>query len=280
MEKLQFPVLKLDGSNYLSWSQNAEIVLNAKGLGDSIIVDQHGDLQTTAQAIFILRHHLDQDLQAQYIDEYNPKSLWDSLKRRYDHMRLITLPAARNEWIHLRVLDHPTIAGYNSALFCITAQLRVCGQVISDADRIEKTLSTFPAANITFAQQYRQMHFTEYSDLISVMLLAEKNDILLMQNAKARPSGTIPKPETMFTSTTKKENAPKWKGRPQGHKEDQIHDLEIIDPSTEDNSIQVREHPGPGPTPGRENRRRQQANASDAVEWGTLSETVGPKTTW
>lgn len=90
MEKLQFPILKIDGSNYLSWSQNAKIILNAKGLGDIILADHYGDLQTKAQAIFIIRHHLDQDLQNQYIDEFNPRALWDALKRRYDHMRLIS----------------------------------------------------------------------------------------------------------------------------------------------------------------------------------------------
>lgn len=101
MEKLQFPILKIDGSNYLEWSQNAEIVLNAKGLGDTIIVDHNDDLQTTAQAIFLIRHHLDKELQSQYLDEYNPRALWDALKRRYDHLRLISLPSARNDWIHL-----------------------------------------------------------------------------------------------------------------------------------------------------------------------------------
>lgn len=117
MEILQFQVLKIDGSNYLSWSQNTEIVLNAKCLGDTIIADHHGDLQTKAQAIFILRHHMDQDLQIQYLDEYNPRALWDALKQLYDHLRLISLPAARNDWIHIRVLDHPMIASYNNAFF-------------------------------------------------------------------------------------------------------------------------------------------------------------------
>lgn len=213
MEKLQFLVMKLDGSNYLSWSQNVEIILNAKGLGDTIIMDHHGDLQTKAQAIFILCHHLDRELQAEYLDEYNPWALWDALKKRYDHLRLISLPVTRNEWIHLRVLDHPTIAGYNSAMFRITSQLKVCGQLISEADQIEKTLSTFPASNMTLAQLYRQMHFTTYSDLIAVMLLAKKNDLLLLENSKARPPGTIPKPKTMYTSAPKRDYAPKWKGR-------------------------------------------------------------------
>lgn len=53
MEKIQFPVLKVDGSNYLSWSLNAKIVLNAKGISDNIIVDD-GDLQSKAQAVYII----------------------------------------------------------------------------------------------------------------------------------------------------------------------------------------------------------------------------------
>lgn len=50
MEKLQFPVLKIKGSNYLSWSQNAEIVLNSQGIEDTTIAHHHGDLQTKAHA--------------------------------------------------------------------------------------------------------------------------------------------------------------------------------------------------------------------------------------
>lgn len=190
MEKIQFPVLKVDGSNYLSWTLNVEIVLNAKGIGDTIIADD-GDLQTKAQTVYIIRHHLDPKLQTQYIDEYNPRALWDALNRRFDHLRLISLPAVGNDWIHLRVLDHPTITSYNSALFRITSQLKVCGYAVAEFEQIEKTLLTFPTGSMTLAQQYRQMHFTNYSDLIAVMLVAKKTDLLLIQNAKSRPPGTI-----------------------------------------------------------------------------------------
>lgn len=140
-------------------------------------------------------------------------ALWDALRRRFDHLRLISLPAARNDWIHLRVMDHPTIASYNSTLFRITSQLNVCGQPVSEDDQIKKTLSTFPAANMTLSQVYRQRHYTQYSDLIAMMLLAEKNDLLLMQNSKLRPPGTIPKPEIQFNATTSKGNG-KQQGNP------------------------------------------------------------------
>lgn len=109
---------------------------------------------------------LDQDL-TQYLDKYNPRALWDALKWRYHHLRLISLPFARNDWIHLCVLDHPTIASYNSALFRVTSQLKVCRHPIFELDQIEKTFSTFPAASMTLSQQYRQMHFIEYADRIA-----------------------------------------------------------------------------------------------------------------
>ena len=155
LEKVQYPILQIDGANYLSWSQNTEIVLNMKGLGDIIIDDRHGDLQTKSTTLYIIRHHLHAELQLEYLNEFNPRSLWDKLKSCFEHLRLISLPQARTDWINLRVLDHPSIAQYNGALFKITAQLAACGHPISDADQIEKTLSTFPTSSMQLAQMYR-----------------------------------------------------------------------------------------------------------------------------
>src|SRR5450759_4903629 len=132
LEKVQYPILQIDGTNYLSWSQNTEIVLNMKGLGDIILSDRHGNLQTKALALYTIRHHLHADLQLEYLTEFNPTSLWDKLKSRFEHLRLISLPQARTDWINLRVLDHPTIASYNNSLFKITAQLATCGHPVDD----------------------------------------------------------------------------------------------------------------------------------------------------
>lgn len=49
---------------------------------------------------------------------------------------------------------------------------------------------------------------------MAVLLLAEKNDLLLINNAKARPPGTIPSPESQFMATNSKDKTPfKGKGR-------------------------------------------------------------------
>jgi hypothetical protein len=84
-------------------------------------------------------------LKTQYMKEFNPWVSWEELKSRFEHMKRISLPTARHDWINLRVQDHPTIAAYNIELFQITSQLAVCGHPIPDSELIEKTLSTFHA---------------------------------------------------------------------------------------------------------------------------------------
>lgn len=63
---------------------------------------------------------------------------------------------------------------------------------VGDEEQIEKTLSTFHSTNLVISTQYRNMQFTKYSELIAHMLLAEKHQILLLQNSKERPPGTLP----------------------------------------------------------------------------------------
>jgi hypothetical protein len=174
MEKLNFRALEIDGTNYLPWSLDVEAHLATKNLQDTIITDAGISLQEKAKALILIRHHLAEALKTQYMNEYNPRILWDELKLRFDHMRIISLPAACYDWINLRVQDFATVASYNSELFGITSQLAVCGHKVDDEEQIERTLSTFHATNLILSAQYRNMNFTKYSELIAHMLLAEK----------------------------------------------------------------------------------------------------------
>src|SRR5215470_5307788 len=97
--------------------------------------------------------------------------------------------------MQLRLQDFKSISDYNSAMFKITSQLKLCGGNITDEDMLEKTLSTFHASNIVLQQQYREKGFKKYSKLISCLLVAEQNNELLMQNHKSRPTGSAPFPE-------------------------------------------------------------------------------------
>lgn len=75
MEKLHFKALKIDGSNYLSWSLDAEAHLASKDLQDAIITDEEINLQQKARALILIRHHLAEPLKIQYMNQYNPRIL-------------------------------------------------------------------------------------------------------------------------------------------------------------------------------------------------------------
>ena len=72
------------------------------------------------------------------------------------------LPRARYEWMHLRFQDFKTVIEYNSAVFRITSQLKLCGETIKDEDMLEKTLTTFHASNVILQQQYHEKGFQKY----------------------------------------------------------------------------------------------------------------------
>ncbi|XP_070672117.1 uncharacterized protein [Malus domestica] len=64
----------------------------------------------------------------------------------------------------------------------ITSQMKLCGDTITEEDMLEKTFSTFHASNLLLQQQYGARGFTEYNQLIYVLLVAEQNNELLMKN--------------------------------------------------------------------------------------------------
>ncbi|KAJ3672346.1 hypothetical protein LUZ60_007067 [Juncus effusus] len=90
----------------------------------------------------------------------------------------------------------------------IVSQLKLCGENITDGDMLEKTFITFHASNIILQQQYREKGFKKYSELISCLLVAERNNKLLLKNHESRPTGSRPFPEA---------NAAAFNGRNRGH---------------------------------------------------------------
>ncbi|XP_015159346.1 uncharacterized protein [Solanum tuberosum] len=62
LSKLEFVALDISGNNYLSWVLDAEIHLDAKGLGATITNGNTSSSQDKAKAMIFLRHHLDEGL--------------------------------------------------------------------------------------------------------------------------------------------------------------------------------------------------------------------------
>ena len=146
--KLNFAALDISGRNYLSWVLDAKIHLNANGLGDTILPEKEVSNQNKAKTMIFLRHHLHEGLKVEYLTVKEALELWNNLKERFEHQRTVILPKARYDWIHLRLQDFKSVAEYNSTIFAISSQLKLCGEKITDEDLLEKTFSTFHASNV------------------------------------------------------------------------------------------------------------------------------------
>ncbi|XP_074346405.1 uncharacterized protein LOC141685187 [Apium graveolens] len=212
LAKLEFVVLDVSVNNYLSWVLDAELHLSANGLKDTIDLEKIPTVEQNAKAIIFLRHHIHEDLKSEYLTIKNPITLWNNLKDRFDHQKLVHLPSARYDWINLSLQDFKSIAEYNSALFKINSKLILCGENIIDAEMIEKTLSTFHPNIMILAQQYRERNFQKYGELISLLLVAEKNNELLLKNHQIRPTGSAQLPEVHNTSFLKNEHGKGHRG--------------------------------------------------------------------
>ena len=221
--KRDFEKLAVDGSNYLTWAIDAENRLEGMKLDHTITSFEAGKDERTkpdkANALYVIRHHLDPDLKSEYMTEKDPLVLWQSLKDRFSQQQSIMLPRAQQDWITLRFQDFKSVTAYNSALHKIVSKLKLCGQKITDTDMIEKTLSTFHPGNIVLQQQYRNSKYTKYSELIEVLMFAEQQNEVLMNNHSARPTGSVAVSEAHANITESSHNQMKghgkgqWKGK-------------------------------------------------------------------
>ena len=174
-----------------------------------------------AKASIFLRHHIHKDLKQEYLEVRDSLTLWLALEERFGKQKTVVLPQARRDWSQLRFLDFKTVEAYNSALHRIVGQLRFCGQRVTDAEMIEKTLETFHPSNMMLQEQYRNNRYRKYSELINVLLAAETQNELLMKIFTMRPVGSNALPEA-HASFHKKNKTFYKKGmhsKKQGHNE-------------------------------------------------------------
>ena len=194
IKSLEFTALDLSGRNYLSWVQDVEIHLDGMNLGHTIEENNTASLEETAKAMIFIRRHIHEDLKSEYLTVRDPKILWNELKERFEHQKTIILPKALYDWGHIRLQDFVTVQEYYSALFKIVSFLRLCGETITEANLLEKTFSTMHPNDITVQRLYRRSGFTKFSELITCLLVAEKNDEILLKNHQLRPTGATPVP--------------------------------------------------------------------------------------
>ncbi|XP_026451165.1 uncharacterized protein LOC113351382 [Papaver somniferum] len=111
-------------------------------------------------------------------------------------------------------IRHHLDEALKSQYLTIVSRLKLCGEAITDADLLEKTYSTFHASNILLQEQYCEMQFKKYSELISCLLIAEQNNELLLKNHQSHPAGSTISQD--MNATESRGNAPESRGK--GHR--------------------------------------------------------------
>nr|XP_028959231.1 uncharacterized protein LOC114825063 [Malus domestica] len=136
--------------NYCQLVQDVKLHITAKNL-HPIIEDEIDNPVSEAEkatTMIFIRRHIHDTLQTEYHTEEDKQALWVIL----------------------------------ADLCRIRSPLKFCNETLTEEDLLKKTYSTFSVTNIVMQQKYKAYKFTKFSDLISVLLLAGKQNQLLMKN--------------------------------------------------------------------------------------------------
>ncbi|XP_074346901.1 uncharacterized protein LOC141685710 [Apium graveolens] len=162
LTKLEFNALHVTEKNYLSWIFDAEIHLSAMGLGDTIKEENKTSEQDKAKAMIFLRHHLDEGLKTEYLTIKDPSTLWKDLKERYDHQKMVILPKARYDWLHLRLQDYKSqqycergFTKYSELIFVLLLAEQNNGLLLKNYQARPTGSTPFPDVNAVTNNEYR-----------------------------------------------------------------------------------------------------------------------------
>ncbi|PIN00237.1 hypothetical protein CDL12_27260 [Handroanthus impetiginosus] len=156
-------------SNLMKFEFAALDTTDAKDLGNTIMKENEASKLDKAKAMIFLRHNLDEGLKTGYLTIKDPLELWNNLKERYYHQKMMISPKTCYDLMHLRLKDFKSISEYNFALFKIDSE-----------------------------KNYEE-GFKKYLELISCLLVAEQNNELLIKNHEIRPTESTPFPKVNAT---------------------------------------------------------------------------------
>ena len=161
-----------------------------------------------AEAIIFLKKQLDKNLMHDYANIEDPTELWQTLKERFDNQKEINLPHALEEWKNLRFQDFQKVEEYNSAVLRIVAQLNYCDSPVYEAKMLDKTYNTFHKEHKLLPRIFKKCGYTRFSELMVTLMLAEKNDELLIKNHNSRPTAakTFSKVNAMAVENSERRN--------------------------------------------------------------------------
>ncbi|KAF2908244.1 hypothetical protein DAI22_12g170800 [Oryza sativa Japonica Group] len=164
----EFAELAPYDQNYLTWASNVQIVLGAKKLlktfGMGTVQEPMPTPDENDQAMYFLRHHLCATLKNEHMATKGLLTLWTTLKEWFEKRKNTTLPQAEQEWAHLS------------------------GKVVTDKEKIEKTLSTFHLSAMHSTRNHRRMTCKKYDEIINITQMFESHDKVLCKNFISHPS--------------------------------------------------------------------------------------------
>ncbi|CAM8885416.1 unnamed protein product [Rhodiola kirilowii] len=216
LAKLEFSPLDISGKNYMPWTTDIETHLDSMNLPETIIEGNTSSKMDKAKSLIFLRRHLVSNLKNEYLTVKDPSELSKNLKDIFDHQRDVMLSLYRDKWTALRFQDFVKVSEYNFEMIKIVSHLKFCGDTITDAEMMEKTLSTFHASNVTLQQQYRVCGFQNYHELIGTLLVADRNNELLIKKNQSRPTGSRIFSEVHFINSNESRPMNYFQGRGQG----------------------------------------------------------------
>jgi hypothetical protein len=199
MATKEFDILALYASNFPAWAVDLKVNLLTLGLYRCINETVAGTVTPSnmfnCSALKVMRNHIHTDLKMECIDQEDPRALWTALKNRYEQHKAIILLEATHEWNHLCLQDFKIVDEFNHFVHKICSKLRFCEREPSEAEKIEKTLSTMLPSERIITQQYQEKNFIVYSSLIQTLKQAEKSHELTVWNSNQDPLGTAQLPK-------------------------------------------------------------------------------------
>ncbi|WVZ66171.1 hypothetical protein U9M48_015433 [Paspalum notatum var. saurae] len=145
------------------------------------------DVQKAKATVYMWRH-LSQYFKDELFVERDPFAIWQHLKEHFDLLKSAELIQAKYDWDHLSFSDFDSVTEYDSALQDIVDQFKACDKEMTEKELIEKTLFTFPPSDYILRRMHMKNNYGTYAELISELLLEEKQYQELLKNYYARPT--------------------------------------------------------------------------------------------
>ncbi|XP_062005751.1 uncharacterized protein LOC133722915 [Rosa rugosa] len=138
------------------------------------------------KALILIMHHMNESPQLEYMNEDNVRNLWVALQERFGNIRDFLLQDLEVQRHNLRFSDKKTVMEYNSEAFHINSLMQLCGTTITEAQLIEKTLSTIPVSALMVSKSCRidvtSRQIIKFHELITTMSIPIKHDNILVKN--------------------------------------------------------------------------------------------------